>query len=250
MRIVIDSRIGNFARIFAYDDDGKELYQLRRDITEDLKDAAKAKRSLEEIVAKKLGAQYELLPEQPPAEVHVSVIPSDRHEHLEYMRTMPEHAHSRAMETEHDLRVAIAQVERFAASIKAALEGYAGLAHEHPHNHEEVMKWIAALERGMAEHGHPIPQHEHVHNHPASEHALQELTDEVTRLNGVIAALERRLDSHGHEYLSKMPEHEHSYLKEMPAHEHPKAEIRQQAWVVLSEQEVAGKRRLVVEEAS
>lgn len=424
MRIVITERDGSIATIFAYDDTGKELYQTRRDITDDLKDAVKTKRSLEEVVAKKLGASYET-PEEPSREARVVTVEKmAKHEHPEYLHLMPEHEHDRAAGTERDVLVAVSRVEQFTAKVQESLRTHGheptphthdevqphrhdhthvdilepvsqmqGLiaelsnsvaslgrvqsqeriltalaeaeaaieelkahqhphvhddlraavdalgaditktnarvnnsigsaadelraelrqhahpaeAHDHPHAHEALIGIIKGLEsrlevvalstgsgphshsetadalqsvwegiaaankRPAPPHDHPhnhadlenrieeaatkvgahehgIPQHEHVHNHPAAEHAVQGLTDEVTRLNAVVATLQRRLDAHEHE--AKLVPHEHDYLKEVPVHEHPKAEVRQQHWIVLSEQEVAGKRRLVVEES-
>ena len=113
------------------------------------------------------------------------------------------------------------------------------------HTHSPLESAIGVLRQEVEQHGHP-----HEHEGVATAAFVQSLIGRVDALAATIDGLKRELAAHSHPAASHIHEpvaHDHPELK-LVLSDHIEAVARRATWRVLSEQEVGGNTRLVVEE--
>lgn len=253
MKIEIVSREGSQARYFVYGDDGAELKQVHREITADIAQARRQKRSLAAVIAESEGI------EQPASVLPTATAPSRKgslialeHTHAEFS-DVAEHAHPEYEHghehTHNDLESLLSNLAQKDAGLADALEALGRLleAHRHPaavHPHPDLEAQLDALTTAL---GRSV-KHEHHHEHPPHSH--EDLAERLGKIEQRLNLLSLEIKSHPHPFIKHEHDdkpHGHHELAQALADHIAESDRRTNARI-LSREEVGGKTRLILEE--
>ena len=263
MRIELVSREDPMARYVVYADDGAELKQVSRDVSEEIAESRKRRKPLLDVLAevenitRPKARQNESLTAAFPV-----VLSPDEHTHIEFgdfLRGMPDHEHPLEQHTHpHNHDGLTALLRHFdeheqgqhddLVEIRKQLGTHghdekAEIVHEHAGLTQRVEN-AEVLLTGLRDR--PVPSHNHPHQH--DEFAAYE--GQIKALWTAVMEMRRLIEGHAH----PATVHTHEQVK----HEHPEYSDALDAHVtatglktnarILSREEVAGKTRLIVEE--
>ena len=260
MKVKVLARTHSSVNYLVLDDAGNELENTNRTMTEE--EAGKRTiRSLQALIAKSLGASeveptVELAAEmvEPQTVVpHLHAEFEELAEHLSRQHAHPGHSHA-FIEHKHDdsvLTKMIGMSDRRALTAEDAISGELGkvltrlAGHDHSipeHGHAALMLRLEALEAALTSQKNQVA--EHVHSEVAKLAALTvKLEDQLVAQRVMIDTMAQ----HGHpEMLRHLPDHSHEDIKQLLADHVDSVKLRVNARI-LSEQEVGGHKRIVLE---
>ena len=262
MRIDLVSREDPMARYVVYADDGAELKQVSRDVSEEIAEARKRRKPLLDVLAERENITRPRRQNESLTAVGPVVLSPDEHTHAEFgdfLRGMPDHEHGLEQHNHphsHDdltaLRTHFNTHEQGQHDDLVEIQKQLG-THSHGEKADIVHEHVGLTQRvenaetlltGLRDR--PVQQHDHPHNHDEFEG----YEGQIKAIWTAISEIRRALEGHTHVW----PVHAHEPVK----HEHAEYSDALDAHVtatglktnarILSREEVAGKTRLIVEE--